>query len=514
MNVFKIGVFHPVLFAIFPVLMMYAHNIHIVPVKDTFFPITMMVVFSFSVFFITKLIFKSWSKAGIITSIIIALIFSYGHIYNQIGGLAIGNFIIGRHRFMIIPYIIALIVSSYYIFKTKRKLDNATKISNTIAFTLILLVFINIGFYLFENDTVSINNILEESKEKITNQNNISFNLGESSIKPDIYYIVLDGYGSYESLKNDLNFDNIEFLNELENRGFFIVQNSHSNYVETILSIPSTLNMRYFNYLSDELGKDSQNWHPMYGFWENNEVMRNLKSSGYTTINFQKSAYEQNTDHTLCKSTSLIPNNELMRIVTKVSIFEYFIYAFSEQEQRSSILCGFNELSQVRNQFEGPIFVHAHMNIPHPPYLFGPDGEQIIYKPYHDDDEIDAERYLGTVQYSNKRIIEIVDNLQNQDKQSIILVQSDHGSDFNNFDWDNPTDDMIKQRTSNLSAFYFPYEGDKFLYEEITPVNSFRLLFNVYFNSTYPLLDDKIYWSSYTKPYDFRDVTELVNQKN
>jgi len=511
---FKTAVFHPFLFAIFPVVMIYAHNIYIVPAKEAVFPIAMMVIFSFSIFFITKLIFKSWNKAGIITSIVIALIFSYGHIYSQIGGLTIGNFIIGRHRFMIIPYIIALIIGSYYIFKTKRRLDNATKISNAIAFSLIILVFINIGFYLFEKDTISINNILEEPKVKITNQNNISINLGESSIKPDIYYIVLDGYGGYESLKNDLNFDNTEFLNEIENRGFFVVQNSHSNYAETILSIPSTLNMRYFNYLSDELGKDSQDWHSMYGFWENNEVMMNLKSSNYTTINFQKSVYEQKTDHTLCKSTSLIPNNELMRVVTKVSIFEYFIYAFSEQEQRSSILCGFKELSEVRNQFEGPIFVHAHMNIPHPPYLFGPDGEQIIYKPYHDDDEIDAERYLGTVQYANKRIIEIIDNLQNQDKQPVIIVQSDHGSDFNNFDWDNPTDEMIKQRMTNLSTYYFPNGGNEHLYEEITPVNSFRLLFNVYFNSTYPLLEDKIYWSSYSKPYDFRDVTELVNLKN
>ena len=491
--------------------MIYAHNIYIVPLKDTIFPIFIIILFSGAIFGISKIIFKTWKKAGIITSIIIALMFSYGHIYTQIGGFTIGSFVIGRHRYFIIPYIITLVISSYYIFKTKRKLDNATKIANTIAFSLILLVFINIGTYLIENDTSSLNQILQNPLEKENFV--ISPNFGESSSKPDVYYIVLDAYSGYESLKRDLGFDNKEFLDGLESRGFYIVPNSHSNYAATILSIPSTLNMKYYNDLAEELGKDSQEWHPLFKVWDKNEVMRNFKVSGYTTINFEKPIYDQEADHTLCKSNSIIPNNELMSVISKVSIFEHLTYAIIEQEEREGILCIFKKLSEVRNEFEGPIFTHAHMNIPHPPYLFGPNGEHIIYKPYHDVDEIDGERYLGTVQYANKRILEIIDNLQRQDEHPVIILQSDHGSDFNNFDWDNPTEDMIKQRISNLNAIYFPDGGNEHLYEEITPVNTFRVLFNVYFNSTYPILEDKIYWSSYAKPYDFTDVTELVGKK-
>ena len=511
MNFSKINVFHPFLFAIFPVLIIYAENINIIPLKDTLYPILLIISFSCLVFFINKLIFKSWKKSGIISSIIMVMVFSYGHIYIQIGGFAIGDFIIGRHRYFIIPYIIGLITSSYYIFKTKRKLNNVTKILDTVAISLMVMVFINIGFYAVgSSDTIE--QVLEESTEEISRKNIVSSNLGEPQIKRDIYHIVLDGYGGYQSLKNDLGFDNKEFLDALESRGFYVVSNSHSNYAATILSIPSTLNMKYFNYLSDELGKDSQSWHPMYEFWKNTEVMMNLESRGYTTMHFENKNYEQKTDQILCKSTSLIPDNALMGVIAKVSIFEHFTYAFSGQEKRETILCAFNQLSEIRNQFEDPIFIHSHLLIPHPPYLFDSNGERIIYKPYHDDDELDSERYLGTLEYANKRIIEIVDNLQKQDTQPIIIIQSDHGSDFNNFDWDNPTEDMIKQRMSNLNTYYFPDGGNEYLYEGITPINSFRILFNVYFNSTYPILEDKNYWSSYAQPYNFTDVTKIVNE--
>ena len=519
MKLTKTSVFHPFLFAIFPVLMIYANNIYIIPFKDTIYPILLVIIFSCLVFFINKLIFKSWKKSGIITSIIMTMVFSYGHIYLQIGGFTIGDFIIGRHRYFMIPYIIGLAISAYYIFKTKRKLDNATKILNAIAITLMLMIFVNIGFYAIDNNVTiqqglekSIEQGLEKSIEQISTKNIVSSHFGEPSVKRDIYHIILDGYGGYQSLKNNLGFDNKEFLDALENRGFYIDSNSYSNYPETILSIPSILNMKYFNYLTDEIGENSQEWHPMYEVWKNPEVMMNLESRGYTTIHFESPEYQQNTEQILCKFTTVIPNNELMRLLSKISIFEHFTYAFSEQEKRERILCAFSELSEIGDREEGPIFIHAHMMIPHPPYLFDSNGERIIYKPYHDDDELDSERYLGTLQYANKRIIEIVDNLQKQDTQPIIIIQSDHGSDFNNFNWNNPTDDMIKQRMSNLNTYYFPDGGNEFLYEGMTPVNSFRMLFNVYFNSTYPILEDKNYWSNYAQPYNFTDVTKIVNE--
>jgi hypothetical protein len=44
-----------------------------------------------------------------------------------------------------------------------------------------------------------------------------------------------------------------------------------------------------------------------------------------------------------------------------------------------------------------------------------------------------------------------------------------------------------------LNAYYFPGIGKEKLYTTITPVNSFRLLLNLYFDAQLPLLPDDSY---------------------
>ena len=44
-------------------------------------------------------------------------------------------------------------------------------------------------------------------------------------------------------------------------------------------------------------------------------------------------------------------------------------------------------------------------------------------------------------------------------------------------------------------------------------MNVFRVLFNSYFNENYAILSDKIFWNTWTKPYDFKDITDLLIAK-
>ena len=46
----------------------------------------------------------------------------------------------------------------------------------------------------------------------------------EQTNLPDIYYIILDEYAGADSLEKNFNFDNIEFISELSQRGFFITK--------------------------------------------------------------------------------------------------------------------------------------------------------------------------------------------------------------------------------------------------------------------------------------------------
>jgi hypothetical protein len=50
---------------------------------------------------------------------------------------------------------------------------------------------------------------------------------------PDIYYIIVDGYARADVLREYYEFDNSEFLNGLEKRGFTVNDSSRANYYWT-----------------------------------------------------------------------------------------------------------------------------------------------------------------------------------------------------------------------------------------------------------------------------------------
>ena len=56
---------------------------------------------------------------------------------------------------------------------------------------------------------------------------------------------------------------------------------------------------------------------------------------------------------------------------------------------------------------------------------------------------------------------------------------------------------------------YFPNNEYNLLYNDITPVNSFRIVFDSQFQTNYGLLDDKIFFSTYEKLYSFIEITDF-----
>jgi hypothetical protein len=76
----------------------------------------------------------------------------------------------------------------------------------------------------------------------------------------------------------------------------------------------------------------------------------------------------------------------------------------------------------------------------------------------------------------------------------IIILQGDHGF-------------MDANRLEILNAVYFPDNAGK-LEETSTPVNTFRIIFNTYFNGDFPLLENHSYLSTAELPYDLTVVVE------
>ena len=509
----KFILIHPILFALFPVFLVYSQNIHLILIQGIVFPTLIILGITIALWAGIKFILKNTRKSALLTSLYVFLFFSYGIVFKILESNVTEEYFVLIHVFLLISYASFVVFTTYYIVKTHRKLNYITSTTNVVSITLLSFVFLNIGAYNFEN----FSDFEDETHESIILGNNLK-NL------PDIYYIVLDEYAPLRTLDMFYNYDNSNFVKFLQERGFYVAKNSHSNYAETFLAMASTLNMKYVNYLSDTVGKESLDQRIPYQMISNNLVMKNLKSVGYEIYNFDSGWWGtrslQIADANLCSKNQNMDFHTLyaLKQISILRSFDMFIKDPSSkifhQERRDRILCQFDEITKIKQKTEKPVFAFMHVMAPHDPYVFGPNGEEVDYKytfgptgsAYLSSSE-ENEAYLNQLIYLTKILKETVEQLQeNSDNQPIIIVQSDTGpsTDFGD------TNEMHQvSRMSIFNAYYFPNVQYDLLSDDITPVNSFRIIFDSHFQTNHGLVDDRVFYSTYEKPYTFIEITDF-----
>ena len=516
----KFNIIHPFLLSLFPVLFIYSQNINETPMQEIILPALLILFGAVLLWFLTRFIIKNNEKSAFIISLLLVLSFSYGHIYLLIDDFTLGNSDIGRHRYLLIPFAISFIVGTYYFVKTKVDLNNMSTIFNVFAVTILAIILINIAAY-------NIENIDSFDSELITTKtSSASFDTAietisprQSEIKnyPDVYYIVLDAYTSSNSLKKFLNYDNQKFVSYLTNKGFKVNHNSYSNYPSSLPSITSTLNMMYLNLLNE--GQIGHQLHIPDKMMVENAVMQNFKSAGYKIIVLHRPFTTMTSsslfDLELCERNKYV-DSQLLSLVIRTSVLGFSLEKWQEHEMRETALCNFSELPKQQQKFDEPIFVFSHILIPHPPYLFSPEGEPVSsVRPQGLEDWDYKEGYINSVKFANKKITQVVDELLvDQENPPVIIIQADHGSQFD-FEPGKTNNENIEQLMSNFSAYYLPGIEKNFSDDVITPVNTFRIIFNSYFNADYDLLENKMYWEDIHGTFDdvpeyFIDVTDVL----
>jgi len=164
-----------------------------------------------------------------------------------------------------------------------------------------------------------------------------------------------------------------------------------------------------------------------------------------------------------------------------------FVVYFIPPEHGALILSSFDTLAGIPNIKE-PTFVYAHIMIPRILGLFDRNGNPVkpIGREYTREEIM--ENYLDEVIFVNKKVKALIDEIiLKSDIAPIIILQADHGPRW------------CKGREFDiLNAYFLPENGNRLLYETITPVNSFRIVFNLYFDTNYDLLEDKSYFLDMT----------------
>jgi hypothetical protein len=503
-------IIHPFMFAVYPILFLFAYNRdELVTFPETLLPLLIVLSFALISFVLFWRVLRDRQKAGIVVSIFLLLFFSYGHVYDALKNWRIGGFSPGQHQYLLLIWSAAIIAGSVAAIRTSRRLDNLTGFLNVVAVTLVAISLLNTGLYQLRTGRTSASTKNTDERAAITRSGK------EQKTRPDIYYIILDGYANPQTLKEIYGFDDTYFTKHLTEKGFRVIAHSRSNYALTYLSLSSSLNMEYINYLTDELGPETKDRAITRKLVRDNKVMAFLKSRGYRTVHFSSGWSETLNNGSADLNIKCGQGNEFLELVVQTSMISCIEQSILGNDARHRVLDTFAKLGEVP-KIKGPKFVFAHILTPHPPYLFDSKGQPVSGTELKMCGKVwlEKEHYLDQLEYANQKVETLVDQiLKKSQTPPVIILQSDHGSASllsrnNSSCWNSPTDQMLKERMRNFSAFYMPDNGESVLYDSITPANDFRLIFNYYFDTHYELLDDRSYFSTYQKPFDFVNVTD------
>lgn len=406
---------------------------------------------------------------------------------------------------------------------------------NLVSTVLLTMPLVSIGIKLVNSST----NWVPNTASRTVPANSVDL---DNSAKPDIYYIILDGYARSDTMKSIVEYDNHEFISFLEGHNFYIADESSANHNWTALSIASSLNMDY----AHQLGLDL-----VYGNYpavfvdpiRHSNVRAQLESLGYQMVAF-RSGYipTEIIDADYYFSPDPVVPDELVRPISLNAFEGTFLRTTAGlivwdwlgpearnwvgfrtdqpfDELRNIILYQIEQLHAIP-EIDEPTFTFVHIVSPHSPYLFGPNGEHLdpegsftLLDSVSQSGSTSKELYAGQAQYISNQITDaIAVIIRESGIPPIIILQSDHGPCLNAISCQDEDGDGLIQRFAILNAYHLPAGCENFLYPQISPVNSFRLILNCYFEMDYPLLEDHHYLSKFprTSAYEFILVNDRL----
>jgi hypothetical protein len=328
----------------------------------------------------------------------------------------------------------------------------------------------------------------------------------------DVYLIVLDEYANAEVLRDLLEFDNRPFLDSLRSLGF-VVPSVRSNYMHTMLSLPSMLNAAHLEPLEAELGPREKDPTLANALLADNRVARFLRARGYRYVFFP--SYWWISTRTSPIADSVVSVWDGMGLDRELGRTE-----FRRTLREASLLDALHRDAPwdgdfVRRTLEGvarlpairaPVFAFAHVLSPHSPYAF--DRHCRTPERYVAGRQL-RDLYLEQLQCLNRMVLATVTRLlRDSDVEPIILLQGDHGSAVRGFRRDHRLADIspleARERFGAFGAYYLPGGGARAFGDSVTVVNVLGNVLRHYFGARLPKEPDAQYMSVEDAPFDFR----------
>ncbi len=324
--------------------------------------------------------------------------------------------------------------------------------------------------------------------------------------KPNVYFILPDMmFGKVMFDKYNIEED---ILDGIENRGFRTIKNAFANGPVTYFSLPHIFGMEYYLKDGERISKEKLHGEIRKIFGKGNKVYTEFRKRNYKIFSLDDGYLPSNCkigeDLCIHKPVSSFHSQQDLRFLERTPLlraldvvdmkFNIFstplnLWAFPNRVEIPDLLDSFPDPD------EGPFFFYIHIGLPHYPLRF---DENCNYTRFDDTAIAYSQQYKCGVKY----IELLLDTILEKDKDALIVIQSDHGVSFPGQHLKQVEElqfDEIQEVLSIYSAFKLPDNCSRYLHDDLTPVNTFRIVFACLDNKEPELLDDKSYLVFYPK---------------
>lgn len=524
---------YPFLVGLSPIIILFTSNLGEVDFSEVWRSLLVAIILTALFLLVTWLVFHDVSKASLLTSVIVISVLAYGHVYD---GLKETELLIplARHRFLFVLNILILLGFAWLLWKRIKNTDPLEIFFTWFSIFILVFPLYKIGsYYLSSGSQITDTNAVPQNASIAT----------PNERKPDVYYIILDGYGREDTLREFYDFDNSQFINELSQLGFYVAPEATSNYPQTLLSLGSSLNFQYIDETLLSVDQSSNDRRELTDRVLHSRVRQIFKDAGYDFVAFD-TGYSTSVEDADIYYQYRGPQNQGQTLFLSMNSFEGLLFektivrplidfGLIDQKALAStleapyirhggrVLFSFEKLGQIPNM-DGDYFVFAHIIAPHPPFVFGKNGEFISHTTAFKLG--DTTKYAGTrneyindytaeLIYINSLVLRTVKTiLSESETPPIIIIQGDHGPGAY-LDWASKENTNMRDRFSILNAYYLGGRESSLLYPSISPVNSFRIVLNEFFGMNMELLPDRSFFSLWLTPFQLEDVTSDVTEK-
>jgi hypothetical protein len=330
---------------------------------------------------------------------------------------------------------------------------------------------------------------------------------------PDIYYIVLDGFGRADVLRERYGVDLAPSLERLRELGWAIPARSRTNYSQTYLSLAAALNGTYLDPVAAVM-RNSRDRRALHDVIQRSGPILALKQGGYRFRMLGSNTSVTRThllaDDRGSRSEGLNEFENGLLTITPWRVLP--LYGPTYGAHYHSVVNAFDRIGQTVANGR-PEIVLAHLILPHPPFVVDEDGEPIVQRGplvfgdgdhFGGTDEQYRAGYAKQVRYAMRRLVQFAERIHARRGRAIVVVHGDHG----------PGAAYSHRSLAEVDVFErFPiFMGLRLgtpgapVPDNLSPVNVFRVIFNARFGGAFELLPNRSYYSPWDAPYRLTEI--------